>query len=63
MSERYEAAAASSPAVALVLAWAPPGLTADELDEFHERAAILEYERGLPREEAEWIAWLRVMRK
>ena len=42
--------------------WAPVGLTADELYDFHERAAIMEHDGQLAQEVAERKAWVRVMR-
>lgn len=33
-----------------------PGLSADETDDYQERAAILEYDAGLPRAAAEFLA-------
>lgn len=52
-----------SPAESYRAAPAPAGFTADECDAYEERAAILEYDAGLPRPEAERQAADEVMRR
>ena len=38
-------------------------LTEAEVEELQERAAIMEYDGGFSREEAEYLAYLRIMEK
>ena len=40
-----------------------PALTADELEEYQERASIMEFDGNMPRGEAERLALERIMRK
>ncbi|MCK8786743.1 hypothetical protein M0638_20435 [Roseomonas sp. NAR14] len=51
LAERWRARAEVSPGT----------LQADLRDAFEERAAILEFDAGLPRAEAERLAWVEVM--
>jgi len=38
-------------------------MTDNEKEEFEERAAIMEYEAGMPRKEAEWLALKHLLQK
>ena len=40
-----------------------PSLTADELEEYQERASIMEFDGNMPRDKAERLALERIMRK
>ena len=38
-------------------------LTPDQIDEFEERAAIIEYDSGIDRNRAEYIAYTQITRQ